>query len=79
MSLQQKIVDQLQAKFSGANITVKVEGNHAILQIIGDQFEGCAPVKRQQLVYGCINDLIQSGELHAVSIHTKTPLEIANP
>lgn len=33
-------------------------------------------VRREQRVYGCLKDLLASGELHAVTIQAKTPLEV---
>ena len=32
-------------------------------------------VKRQQLVFGALNDVIASGEIHAVHMKTYTPAE----
>lgn len=75
MSLQQAITLRLENEFDGAQFTVLVEGNHAILQISSNRFEGKSPVQRQQLVYTCVNDLIQSGKLHAITIHATTPRE----
>jgi len=75
MSLQQAITLRLENEFDVAQFTVLVEGNHAILQISSNRFEGKSPVQRQQLVYTCVNDLIQSGELHAITIHATTPSE----
>jgi len=34
-------------------------------------------VKRQQLVYASLGDLISSGAIHAVNIRTMTPAEAA--
>lgn len=75
MSLQQAITLRLENEFEGAQFTVMVEGNHTILQISSERFIGKSPVQRQKLVYACVNDLIQSGELHAITIHTSTPNE----
>ena len=36
-------------------------------------FEGKRPVQKQQMIYACLNELIASGELHAVSMQTYTP------
>lgn len=49
--------------------------NRLMLLIVADKFEGLNRVKRQQLVYGLLNEKIASGEIHAVSMKTLTPAE----
>ena len=75
MGLRSDITDRLEMQFSESKIDVEVDGNHASLRIVSEQFDSLSPVKRQQLVYACLNDLIQSGDLHAVSIQAKSPKE----
>lgn len=72
MNLRNEIQDRLAVQFPDASVSVEVDGNHAQIAIASSQFEGLTPVKRQQLVYGCLNELIRSGELHAVSIKAQT-------
>lgn len=52
---------------------VQLEGNHAHLVIVSSSFEGLNPVKKQQLVYGCLQESIASGAIHAVHMKTYTP------
>ncbi|MFT4677265.1 MAG: acid stress-induced BolA-like protein IbaG/YrbA [Patiriisocius sp.] len=59
-------------------IEIMFEGNKLGLRLIGELFEGMNRVKRQQLVYGLLNDKITSGEIHAVSMTCKTPAELAD-
>ena len=54
---------------------VQGEGNHYDIVAIGEAFEGLGPVKRQQLVYGALNDCIADGSVHAVNIRTFTPAQ----
>lgn len=49
---------------------------HFNLRIVSEEFEGKSLVKRHRLVYGLLNEELQSG-LHALSIVAKTPSEIA--
>jgi acid stress-induced BolA-like protein IbaG/YrbA len=35
-------------------------------------FGGLSPVKKQQLVYGCLTDQIADGSIHALGIKTYT-------
>ena len=53
----------------GTNFRVWSDG------IVSPLFEGLSRVKRQQLVYGLLNDKIASGEIHAVTMVTRSPLE----
>lgn len=58
-------------------IELMAEGNKIGLRLTGNLFEGMNRVKRQQLVYGLLNEKITSGEIHAVSMTCKTPAELA--
>jgi len=42
--------------------------NSFMLQIVSDAFDGLRALKRQQLVYSCIDEKIKSGEMHAVTM-----------
>lgn len=69
--VQKRITDAL----TDCQVTVTGDGSHFEAVVIGAVFEGMMPVKKQQLVYATINDLITSGELHAMTIKTYTPEE----
>lgn len=61
------------------NVEVKVEtdGYHYQIVVVGDVFTGLNPVKKQQLIYACLNTYITDGTIHAVIIKTYTPEEWA--
>ncbi|MBV1869873.1 MAG: BolA/IbaG family iron-sulfur metabolism protein [Gammaproteobacteria bacterium] len=59
-------VQHIVADLNGANIN---------LIVVSKQFEGLNSVKKQQMVYACLNDLIASGDLHAVTMKLYTPTE----
>lgn len=65
------ITDQLQ----GADVKVETDGYHYQVRVISDAFAGLGAVKRQQLIYGCLNKHILDGSLHAVVMKTFTPDE----
>ncbi|WP_020409648.1 BolA family protein [Hahella ganghwensis] len=65
----------LQEKLSDCDVQVSGDGYHYEVVAVGERFAGLSPVKKQQTVYGCINDLIVDGTVHAVSIKTYTPAE----
>lgn len=67
----------LREKLTDCEVHVGGDGYHYEVVAIGAVFEGLSPVKKQQTVYKCINDLIADGTVHAVSIKTYTPAEWA--
>lgn len=73
--MYEKILAKLKQEFPNAAIDLQVEGNRCLIQLVSDEFEGVTRVKRQQRVYSCLTDLLASGELHAVTIQAKTPVE----
>ena len=68
-----ELEERLSARFPGAQVDVQLDGNRALITIVSDQFEGLNRVKKQQAVYGCIEDYIADGRLHAVTIKADTP------
>ena len=63
------------AGMPGADVAVGGDGYHIDLTVVSDAFEGLNRVKRQQLVYGVLADVIRSGALHAVNIQARTVAE----
>ncbi len=53
-------------------VLVEAQGNSYEIVVVSDVFEGLTPVKRQQRVYACLKEYIQTGELHAISMKTFT-------
>jgi acid stress-induced BolA-like protein IbaG/YrbA len=65
----------LEAGIRDAQARVEVNGNSVNLVIISPVFDGLNAVKKQQLVYQCINTHIADGSIHAVTMKTYTPAE----
>lgn len=65
----------LQTHLPGCEFEVQGEGSNYDIIAIGDVFEGQRPVKKQQIVYGALNEQIADGSIHAVNIRTFTPSE----
>lgn len=65
------ITDTLQ----DADVLVETDGYHYQVRVISEAFAGLGAVKRQQLIYGCLNQCILDGSLHAVVMKTFTPGE----
>lgn len=49
-------------------------GGHFVVEIISTAFEGKTAVKRHQMVYEALGDLMKT-DIHAVNIFAKTPAE----
>lgn len=57
------------------DVQMVAEGNHLRVTVVGDLFEGLRAVQRQQKIYAVLNDLIASGEIHAIDIKAFTSEE----
>jgi len=58
-----------------ARVDVQGEGGKYQVQVVSTVFEGLNRVKRQQAIYRLLNEHIQSGAIHAVSMMLQTPAE----
>ncbi|SDW42884.1 BolA family protein [Marinobacter mobilis] len=58
-------------------IEVQSEGNHYLVVAVGERFEGMSPVKKQQLIYGALNQQLSDGSIHALTIKAFTPAQWA--
>ena len=66
---------RLREELQAAEVTVDGAGNRFEIDVVSDEFAGLSRVKRQQLVYAAIDDLIASGAIHAVTIKAATRAE----
>jgi len=66
---------RLREELRAAEVTVDGAGNRFEIDVVSDEFAGLSRVKRQQLVYAAIDDLIASGAIHAVTIKAATRAE----
>lgn len=64
----------LESKLTDCEVMVQGDdGRHFEIIVVGEVFSSLTPVKKQQYVYSGLNDLIASGDVHAVQIRTFTP------
>lgn len=66
---------RVRSSIDGAEVVVDTDGYYYNFAVVSTSFEGLNQVKRQQMVYAALNDLIADGSLHAVNIKTRTPSE----
>tara|TARA_B100000900_G_C20315774_1_gene608056 strand:+ start:90 stop:311 length:222 start_codon:yes stop_codon:yes gene_type:complete len=70
------ITQFLKSKFPEADISFDGEDCNSKVLIVSKKFEGLNSLQRHKLVLGALKDHFQSGELHALSLRTKSPSEI---
>lgn len=65
----------IQAKLACDYVKVNGDGRHFNAIIVSNLFQDLNTLKRQQKVYEFLGEKIQSGELHALTMKTYTPIE----
>ena len=70
-----EIQELLENQMPGCRAQVELDGSHVNVMIVSTAFEGLSTLKKQQMVYGVLGDLIANGTLHAVNMKTYTPAE----
>ncbi len=76
-AMNEEIAAAVRGGIDGAEVTVALDGNRALITVISGAFEGQSRVQKQQKVYACIQDYLADGRLHAVTIRALTPQEAA--
>ena len=75
------IADEVEARIAQAivpcEVTARGDSSRMEVTVVSPAFEGVSRVRKQQLVYAAIDELIKSGALHAVTIRALTPAERA--
>ena len=69
------LIALLRPHFPNAEIQAVNQGNKFEVLIVDDGFDGKRLVQRQQAVYAIANQHIQSGAMHALTIHALTHAE----
>ena len=67
----------LRIKFPEAEISFDGEDCNSKVLIVSNEFEDLNTLQRHKLVLSVLKEQFQTGELHALSIDTKTPSEMA--
>lgn len=69
------IIERIAESIPGAKIEVDIDGNRASISVVSAHFSSMSRVQKHQAVYGCIENFIADGSLHAVSIKALLPEE----
>tara|TARA_B100000424_G_scaffold211024_1_gene168462 strand:+ start:191 stop:412 length:222 start_codon:yes stop_codon:yes gene_type:complete len=67
----------LKSQFPEAEISLDGEDCSSKVLIVSEKFEGLNSLQRHKLVLGALKDHFKSGELHALSLRTKSPSEMS--
>lgn len=59
----------------GAEVTVTADGTKYTAIVVSKAFEGQTMIAEQKMVYATVNEHIQSGAIHALTIKAYTPEE----
>ena len=70
------ITNFLKSKFPEAEISFDGEDCNSKVLIVCTEFEGLNTLQRHKLVLSVLKEQFQTGELHALSLITKSPSEI---
>ncbi|CAA6817197.1 MAG: BolA family transcriptional regulator [uncultured Thiotrichaceae bacterium] len=71
------VVELIKAGIPDAQVVVDGDGYKYQAEVVSSVFAGLNKVKRHQKVYATVNDVIVSGELHALTLVALTPEEKA--
>ncbi len=71
------ITQFLKSQFPEADISFEGEDCSSKVLIVSEKFEGLNSLQRHKLVLGALKDQFKSGELHALSLRTKSPSEMS--
>ena len=70
------IINFLKSKFPEAEISFDGEDCNSKVIIVSKEFGGLSSLQRHKLVLSTLKDRFESGEIHALSLNTKSPSEI---
>ena len=65
----------IESGIPGSQAMVSGEGCNLSVTVVSDAFEGKSMVQEQKMVYATVNQLISTGQLHALGIKAVTPAE----
>ena len=71
------ITQFLKSKFPEADISFDGEDCNSKVLIVSEKFEGLNSLQRHKLVLRVLKEHFQSGEIHALSLSTKSPSEMS--
>lgn len=74
--MHDEITTAILASLPDARVGVELDGNRVLITVVSEAFAPMNRVQKQQAVYGCIEEYLQDGRLHAVTIRALTPDQV---
>ena len=68
----ERVKSLIEAGIKDCEVIVEGSGNNYQVTVASEAFSGLNPVKKQQLVYACLNEQIKDGSIHAVTMQLHT-------
>ncbi|MGB5278328.1 MAG: BolA/IbaG family iron-sulfur metabolism protein [Gammaproteobacteria bacterium] len=65
----------IEAGIPGADVSVTADGTKYTAIVVSPEFEGMSMIAEQKMIYATVNEHIQSGAIHALTIKAYTPDE----
>ena len=72
----EEIQAKLESGIENSTVTMEGDGCNCSTLVVSPIFEGLSLLARQKMVLAAVRTDIDSGELHALSIKARTPLEV---
>ena len=67
----EEIKNLIEMGLPGSEVVVDGDGNHFVVKVVCDAFQGLSVLKQHRLVYSTLGERV-GGEIHALSIQTYT-------
>ena len=71
----EEVRERLASALPDCEFEVQNDGNRFLVVAVGERFSELSRVRRQQLIYSELNDLLAEGTIHALTIRAMTPGE----
>lgn len=71
----EKVKQIIEAGIAGCEARVTADGSKYTAIVVSDEFEGKTLLAKQKMVYATVNEHIQSGAIHALTIKAYTKKE----
>lgn len=76
--MQDEISQKIRATIDVTSVSVELDGNRALIEVVSTAFADMNRVQKQQAVYACIQEYLADGRLHAVTIKAEVPEDSAD-
>jgi acid stress-induced BolA-like protein IbaG/YrbA len=72
-----EVVELVKEAMPDCEVEVQVDGNHYLVVVVGEVFEGLPTIKRQQMINKALFQHVMDGTIHALHPKAFTPEEWA--